>query len=104
MSDSQSVQAKPARPQRSRRRWLGLIPVFAIMLLLLGVPWWTLLSAGTRWPTAVVVVGTLVFAAAFVGLPAMMMRGHGRRHLDWAAGTGDALLGAVWVLFVWSRP
>jgi predicted MPP superfamily phosphohydrolase len=102
MSDPQSVQVKPGGQERSRRRWLRLIPVFAIMLLLLGVPWWTLLSAGTRWPTAVVVVGTLVFAAGFVGLPTMMMWGHGRRHLDWAAATGDALLGAVWVLFVWS--
>jgi uncharacterized protein len=102
MSDPQSVQVKPGGQDRSWRRWLRLIAVFAIMLLLLGVPWWTLCSAGTRWPTAVVVVGTLVFATAFVGLPAMMMWGHGRRHLDWAAGTGDALLGAVWVLFVWS--
>jgi predicted MPP superfamily phosphohydrolase len=32
----------------------------------------------------------------------MMMLGHGRRHLDWAAVVGDALLGAAWVLFVWS--
>ena len=31
-----------------------------------------------------------------------MMLGHGRRHLDWAAIAGDALLGAAWVLFVWS--
>jgi predicted MPP superfamily phosphohydrolase len=76
--------------------------VFAIVLILLGVPWWTLLSAGTRWPAAVVVVGTLMFAAVFAGLPAAMMWGHGRRHLDSAAVTGDALLGAVWVLFVWS--
>ncbi|MDT5103247.1 MAG: uncharacterized protein QOI25_760, partial [Mycobacterium sp.] len=102
MSDPQSVQVKPGGLDRSRRRWRRLIPVFAIMLLLLGVPWWTLLSAGTRWPTAVVFLGTLVFAAAFVGLPSTMMWGHGRRHLDWAAATGDALLGAVWVLFVGS--
>ena len=32
----------------------------------------------------------------------MMTMGHGRRHLDWAAATGDALLGAMWVMFVWS--
>ena len=76
--------------------------MFAILLLLLGVPWWTLLSAGTHWPTVVVVVGTGLFAAAFVGLPVMMTLGHGRRRLDWAAVTGDALLGAMWVLFVWS--
>jgi predicted MPP superfamily phosphohydrolase len=102
MSDSPSVQVKPGGQDRPRRRGSRLIPVFAIMVLLLGVPWWTLLSAGTRWPIAVVVVGTLVFAAVLVGLPAMMMWGHGRRHLGWAAATGDALLGAVWVLFVWS--
>ena len=72
------------------------------MLLLLGVPWWTLLLAGTHWPTVVIVAGTGLFAAAFVGLPVMMTLGHGRRHLDWAAATGDALLGAMWVMFVWS--
>jgi uncharacterized protein len=102
MSDPQTAALESAPPARSRRRWLRLVPVFVILLLLLGGPWWTLLSAGTRWPLPVVVVGTLAFAAAFVGLPAMMMLGHGRRHLDWAAVTGDALLGAIWVLFVWS--
>jgi uncharacterized protein len=102
MSDPQSVQLDPAPPARSRRRWLRLVPVFVILLVLLGGPWWTLLSAGTRWPPLVVVLGTLAFAVAFVGLPAMMVLGHGRRHLDWAAVTGDALLGAIWVLFVWS--
>jgi predicted MPP superfamily phosphohydrolase len=102
MSDSPSVQVKPGEHHRSRRSWVRLIPVFAIVLILLGVPWWTLLSAGTGWPAPVVVVGTLLFAAVFVGLPTAMMWGHGRRQLDWAAAIGDALLGSVWVLFVWS--
>jgi uncharacterized protein len=103
MSEPQAAQVEPAAPStRSWRRWLLLIPVFAILLLLLGVPWWTLLGAGTRWPTAVVVAGTLVLAGVFVALPAMMMLGHGRRHRDWAAVTGDVLLGGIWVLFVWS--
>jgi uncharacterized protein len=103
MSEPQAAQVEPAAPStRSWRRWLLLIPVFAILLLLLGVPWWTLLGAGTRWPTAVVVAGTLALAGAFVGLPAMMMLGHGRRHRDWAAVTGDVLLGGIWVMFVWS--
>ncbi len=102
MSDSQSVQARPARHQRSRRQWSRLAVVVTIMVILFGVPWWTLLAAGTGWPDGVVVAGSLVFVAAFVGLPAMMMWGHGRRHRDWAATIGDALLGAVWVLFVWS--
>ncbi|CAN5497386.1 metallophosphoesterase [soil metagenome] len=72
------------------------------MLTLLSLPWWTLLAAGTAWPSAVVTVGSVVFVAVFVGLPVMTTLGHGRRHLDWAAVTGDVLLGSVWVLFVWS--
>jgi uncharacterized protein len=89
-------------PRRPRRRWRRHAIVLAVMLLLFGVPWWTLLAAGAAWPTAVVVAGTLLFAAAFAGLPLLMMFGHGRRHLDRAAAAGDALLGAAWVLFVWS--
>jgi len=92
----------PAEHSRSRRNWARLFVVSAIMLLLFGVPWWTLLAAGTQWPTAVVVVGTALIAVAFVALPVTMMRGHGRAHRDRAAAIGDALLGAVWVLFVWS--
>jgi len=102
MSDSQTVRVDPAEHSRSRRNWARLFVVSAIMLLLFGVPWWTLLAAGTQWPTGVVVVGTALFAAAFVTLPVTMMRGHGRAHRDRAAAIGDALLGAVWVLFVWS--
>jgi predicted MPP superfamily phosphohydrolase len=76
--------------------------VLAIMLLLFGVPWWTLLAPGAAWPAVVFAVGTLLFVAAFVALPLLLMLGHGRRHLDGAASAGDALLGAAWVLFVWS--
>jgi uncharacterized protein len=102
MQESPAVEVESVARARPRRRWRRLLLVFAIMLLLLGVPWWTLLSAGTRWPTVVIVVGTVVFAAAFVGLPVMMMLGHGRRHMDRSAVAADALLGAMWVLFVWS--
>ena len=73
MSDSQTVRAEPAEHTRSRRKWLRLAVVFAIMLLLFGVPWWTLLSAGTRWPTAVVVIGSARVRRGFVALPVMMM-------------------------------
>lgn len=102
MQHTPAAEVESVARARPRRRWRRLLLVFAIMLLLLGVPWWTLLSAGTQWPTAVIVAGTGLFAAAFVGLPALMTVGHGRRHLDWAAAAGDALLGAMWVLFVWS--
>jgi predicted MPP superfamily phosphohydrolase len=101
MQDTPAAEVESVARARPQRRWRRLVLVFTIMLLLLGVPWWTLLSAGTQWPTVVIVAGTVVFAAAFVGLPVMMTLGHGR-HRDWAAATGDALLGAMWVLFVWS--
>lgn len=87
---------------RSRARWIRLMPVLVIESILLGVPWWTLLGSGARWPAAVVVVGTAVIVIAFVLLPVLMMAGHGRRHRDGAAIAGDALLGVIWVLFVWS--
>src|SRR5215213_10442326 len=102
MQDSPAAEVESVAHARPRRRLRRLLLVFGIILLLLGVPWWTLLSTGTQWPTVVIVAGTVVFAAAFVGLPVMMTLGHGRWHLDWAAAAGDALLGAMWVLFVWS--
>nr|MDP9166287.1 metallophosphoesterase [Actinomycetota bacterium] len=102
MSDPQSVQVRPARqPRRRRRWWLPLVP-FVISLVLLAVPWWTLLGAQTRWPTVVVVIGTLLFVAVFVALPALMVLGHGGRRPDWATVAADTLLGAVWVLFTCS--
>jgi predicted MPP superfamily phosphohydrolase len=101
MQDTPAAEVETVARARPRRRWRRLLLVFTITLLLLGVPWWTLVLAGTQWPTAVIVAGTAVFAVAFVGLPVMMTFGHGR-HRDWAAVTGDALLGAMWVLFVWS--
>jgi len=76
--------------------------VLAIMLLLFGVPWWTLVAGGPAWPTAVVVTGTLLFAGGAAAMPVLMMLGHGHRHLDWAAALGNLLLGVAWVLFAWS--
>lgn len=76
--------------------------VSAILLLLFAVPWWTLLLAGTSWPAWVVVTGSLIFAAAFVAMPAMMFLGRGHTRPDWMSATADAMLGVAWVLFVWS--
>lgn len=96
------ARAESAPRTRGRRRWRRLAIVFTVMAILLGVPWWTLLSPAAAWPVPVVVTGTLVLVAMFVALPVMTTLGHGRRHLDWAAVTGDVLLGSAWVLFVWS--
>jgi len=103
MTDNPAEVVESAgRPRRSRRRWRLIAVVLAIMLLLFGVPWWTLVAGGTAWPTTVVVTGTLLFAAGVAAMPVLMMLGHGHRHLDWAAAVGDALLGVAWVLFAWS--
>lgn len=74
----------------------------AVVGLLVGLPWWTLVAA-PGWPAAVTGAGAVVFVAAAVGLPALMILGH-VRGLDTAARAGDTLLGVVWVLFVWSVP
>ncbi len=76
--------------------------IAVIMLLLFGLPWWTLVLAGNDWPAGLFVTATVVFAVAVVAFPALMFAGHSRRHLDWAARISDVLLGVVWALFVWS--
>ncbi len=100
MSTGEVAQEAPAR--RLVRPLLFGTVLTTILLLLFGVPWWTLVLADTRWPSALTVAGSIGFVAALVGLPVFMYLGHGRRHLDWAARTGDTLLGVVWVLFVWA--
>ena len=50
----------------------------------------------------VVAVATVIAAAGVLSFPALMFTGHGRHHLDWAARTADAVLGIVWVFFVWA--
>jgi len=102
MTETPAEVVEATGPPRRRRHWRRTAVVVAVLLLLFGVPWWTLLAAGADWPAPVFVTGTLAFAVAFVAMPALMVLGHGRRHLDWAAAGGDALLGAAWVLFVWS--
>ncbi|MCW2515783.1 MAG: putative phosphohydrolase [Mycobacterium sp.] len=101
MTDTPAVVVEDAAPNR-RRGVFRIVVIVAIMAVLLGVPWWTLVVAGNEWPTAALVVGTVAFGVVYLALPLAMTFGHGRRHLDWAAAVGDALLGAVWVLFVWS--
>ncbi|HYN93618.1 MAG TPA: metallophosphoesterase [Pilimelia sp.] len=99
MSATDAARAAPAR--RSLRPLFSGLTITAVLGLLFGVPWWTLVWAGNRWPTAVVVAGSLLFLGALVALPVLMYHGHGRRR-DAAAATGDTLLGVIWVLFAWS--
>ena len=101
MTDSQATRAPSSSRPPIRRRSARLIPVFVILFLLLAAPWWTIVSAPS-WPLPVLVAGSVVFVAAYVALPVSMTFGHGRRHVDRAAVLGDALLGVIWVLFVWS--
>ena len=100
MSAGEAVQAVPAR-RSLRPLWFGLT-ITAVLALLFGVPWWTLVLAGTRWPNGLVVAGTTVFVCGLIAFPVLMYAGHGRRHRDWAARTGDTILGVIWVMFVWA--
>jgi predicted MPP superfamily phosphohydrolase len=100
VSASEAVRAAPVRRSLRLVRFGGT--VVAILALLFGVPWWTLVGADTRWPTAVAVAGTVVFVGGLVAFPVLMYLGHGRRHRDWAAATGDTILGVIWVLFAWA--
>jgi uncharacterized protein len=88
-----------ARPNFLRPT-LVITTLVAVLGLLFGVPWWTLVAAAD-WPAPAFGIGSVVFGAAVVGLPVLMFLGHGRGH-DRAARTGDTLLGVVWVLFAWS--
>src|SRR5688500_4960934 len=61
------VEAAAGTPRRPARRSLrplvfGLT-ITAILLLLFGLPWYTIVVAGAHWPTAAVVVGTAAFGA-----------------------------------------
>lgn len=100
MAVGEAVEAAPAR------RWARVLLFGAvltlILLLLFGVPWWTLVVSGAAWPTGVVAAGTVLFAGALLAFPALMVFGHGPRHADPAAIAGDTTLGVIWVLFVWS--
>lgn len=112
MSDTEPIQSIPEvveddrntspQPRRLPARIVRFLPILVILLLLFALPLWRLVFGGADWPGAVVVVGTAVIVGAFVALPALMMLGHGHRRIDRAAAVGDALLGIVWVVFVWT--
>ncbi|QLQ36572.1 metallophosphoesterase [Micromonospora robiginosa] len=99
MATGEAVQVRPRR--RSLRPLVSGATLVAILLLLFGLPWWTL-TVAARWPAPVSAAGTAVFAVALGALPALMYLGHGRRRSDAAARAGDVLLGLVWILFVWA--
>ncbi|HEV8172031.1 MAG TPA: metallophosphoesterase [Actinoplanes sp.] len=100
MTVGEAVETQPRR--RARRAVMFGLIITAILALLFGVPWWTLDLAGNQWPPPVAVAGTVLFVVALLSFPVLMVIGHGRRHRDWAARTGDTVLGVIWVLFAWA--
>jgi predicted MPP superfamily phosphohydrolase len=101
VAESVAAPAAPARRSVVRPLIFGLI-ITTILALLFGVPWYTLVLSGNHWPVAVTVLGTVVFLGAAAAFPVLMFTGHGRSGRDGLAITGDSMLGAVWVLFVWA--
>ncbi|HEY2795117.1 MAG TPA: metallophosphoesterase, partial [Micromonosporaceae bacterium] len=98
-----ATAAEPAAPPRQRgRNGRRMLILLAIQLLLFGVPYVTLFVTGQAWPTAVVIVGTVVFVGAWIAFPFAMFIGHGRPGRDGLTVAADSTLGIVWVLFTWS--
>ncbi len=83
------------------RRGLSLTVVLAVLLLLHGLPWWRLVLA-PHWPGPVTIIGTVIAAAAVVGFPLAMWKGHGKARRDRLAVLGDTWLGILWQLFAWT--
>ncbi|GAA4443933.1 metallophosphoesterase [Phytohabitans houttuyneae] len=100
MAVSEAVEAAPTRRWGRVLRFGAVLT--AILLLLFGVPWWTLVASGAGWPGGLTAAGTALFAVALLTFPALMVLGHGPRRIDAAAVAGDTMLGVIWVLFVWA--
>jgi uncharacterized protein len=96
------VTSAPPTPRRRSWPWRRLVMVFSIIGLLFVLPWWCLAFGFAHWPVAVPIVLGVIFGAAMVMFPIMMMRGHGHRQLDWAARIGDSLIGVAWIFFTWA--
>jgi uncharacterized protein len=101
MSVEEAVEASPAKPRRRRAGARFGVILVAVLALLFGVPWATLVWSGNAWPAPVLIVGTALFVLAAAGFPVLMFRGHGR-HDDRSSRIADTTLGVIWQLFVWS--
>ncbi|WP_239159392.1 metallophosphoesterase [Winogradskya humida] len=99
-SVGEAVETEPRRGSGRAARFALIVT--AVLVLLFGVPWWTLIWSGNDWPGAVFVSGTVVFVGAAAAFPGLMFSGHGQHHRDLPARIADTLLGIVWVFFVWS--
>ncbi len=88
-----------------RRKPLRIVAISAIvasiLALLFAYPWWSLVIR-PDWPGAVTIIGTVVFAALLIALPASMVLSNGHTDRDRLRLVGDALLGIIWVVFVWT--
>ena len=67
MSVGEAVEARPARRSLRPFRWIATL--VAVLALLFGVPWWTLVASGALAGTGVYVAGTVLFGGALVGVP-----------------------------------
>jgi predicted MPP superfamily phosphohydrolase len=101
MATTEAVPTPAVRRRSLLRPLVFTLILTTVLGLLFGVPWWSLVMAGNAWPAPVVVAGSVLFAVALAVFPVTMFIGHGRG-VDWAARTGDTILGAVWILFVWA--
>lgn len=93
---------------RTRRRRAGrpyvtrLLIMVCITVLLFGVPWVGLFPASAQWPGWVRLAAGVVFLAAAVAMPTLMVLAHRRGGSDHLARIAHLLLGVVWIAFAWT--
>ncbi|ROO89136.1 hypothetical protein EDD29_6823 [Actinocorallia herbida] len=91
-----AVDSAARRPSALRPVLVGGA-LIAVIGLLFGVPWWTLVAA-PGWEGPGHVVGSALFGAAAVALPFLMFAGQ-REGGDRLSVAGSVVLGMAWVLF-----
>ena len=101
MTDT-ATSARTTRRRSIRRPLVIGLVLTGITALLFWVPWAGLFPASAEWPGPVRLVAGLVFVAAAVAMPLLLVRGNGRRASDRASRIAHLLLGVVWIAFAWT--
>jgi uncharacterized protein len=89
-----------------RRTWVRPLVITLVLTtitaLLFGVPWLGLFPASAQWPGALTAVAAVVWIAAAVAMPALLVLSNTRWASDRAANLSHLLLGVAWIAFAWT--
>lgn len=98
-----------ATSQQTRRRrstWVRSVVLTLVLTtittLLFWVPWFGLFPAAAQWPGPVRLVAAVVWIAATVAMPTLLVLSNTRWASDRAANISHLLLGVAWIAFAWT--